>query len=150
MKLYTVAEARALLPRVIPVLESLRDAYVEMRAVQASVAALSRGASGDGHLLVDPEDGGHTAWRCSTGRCGRQRRRSTPGIEVKDLARGLIDFYHERRPRGLPSATSSASPPWPLARTRSRLRRPAAARWTDWRGRTPSIQCADQRQRHSA
>jgi len=33
MKLYTVAEARALLPRVIPVLESLREAYVEMRAV---------------------------------------------------------------------------------------------------------------------
>jgi hypothetical protein len=101
MKLYTVAEARALLPRVIPVLESLREAYVEMRAVQASVAALSRGASGDGHLLVDPwEDGRERRMETLDGQV-RQAAAALDswGIEVKDVARGLIDFYHEREGR---------------------------------------------------
>lgn len=101
MKLYSVAEARALLPRVIPVLESLRDAYVEMRAVQASVAAHSRGASGDGHLLVDPWDDGREQRMEALDRQLRQAAASLDGwgIEVKDLARGLIDFYHEREGR---------------------------------------------------
>ena len=54
MRLYTLAEADGLLPEVVPVLETLRDAYVELRAIQASVASQSRGASGDGHLLANP------------------------------------------------------------------------------------------------
>ena len=58
MRRYTLAEATALLPEVIPVLEGLRDAYLEVRAVQAAVSAQARGASGDGHLLADPCDEG--------------------------------------------------------------------------------------------
>ena len=98
MKLYTVSEARELLPRVIPVLESLRSAYIEMRAMQAAVAQHSRGASGDGHLLANPwEDGGEN--RMSE--LDRQLRRAASqldrwGIEVKDPEKGLVDFFHER------------------------------------------------------
>ncbi len=98
MKLYTVAEARALLPRVIPVLEALREAFVEMRAVQAAVAAQSRGASGDGHLLANPwrEDGENRMAELD-----RQLRRAASqldrwGIEVKDPEKGLVDFFHQR------------------------------------------------------
>ena len=101
MRLYSVAEARELLPRVVPVLESLREAYIEIRALQASVAAQSRGASGDGHLIADPwTDSGENRME----HLNREIRRAAAsldrwGIEVKDPEKGLIDFFHEREGR---------------------------------------------------
>jgi len=98
VKLYTVAEARELLPRVIPVLESLREAYLGIRAMQAVVAGQSRGASGDGHLLANPwaNDGENRMEDLDV----QLRRAATQldrwGIEIKDPDRGLIDFFHER------------------------------------------------------
>jgi len=99
MRLYTVAEARALLPRVVPVVQQLREAFLELRALQAAIEVHSRGASGDGNLLVDP-------WAASEGEnrvetLNRQLRQAASqlaqwGIEVKDPERGLIDFYHQR------------------------------------------------------
>jgi hypothetical protein len=101
MKHYSLEDAEALLPRVIPVLESLRDAYRELRALEASVAAQSRGASGDGNLLADP-------WEKAPAEGGNRlealhqqvRRAATQldgwGIELKDPDKGLIDFFHER------------------------------------------------------
>ncbi len=99
MRQYTVAEARALLPRVIPVVEKLRNAFLELRALQAAIEVHSRGATGDGHLLVDP-------WASSEGenrveQLNRELRQAANqlarwGIEVKDPERGLIDFYHQR------------------------------------------------------
>jgi hypothetical protein len=101
MKLYTLEEARLLLPQVIPVVEALRDAIIELRAVQASVAAHTRGASGDGHLMVDPwsekgenrvEDLNRTVQRAAA-------QLDRWEIEVKDPEKGLIDFFHERQAR---------------------------------------------------
>lgn len=98
MRLYTLAEADGLLPEVVPVLETLRDAYVELRAIQASVASQSRGASGDGHLLANPwETGGEDRMK----ELDRQLQRAATrldrwGIEVKDPERGLVDFFHQR------------------------------------------------------
>lgn len=99
MRLYTLEEARETLPRVIPVLERIRSAFVELRALQAATDAASRGASGDGHLLENP-------WEASAGKdraeqLNRQLRRGVGrlqqwGIELKDPEKGLIDFYHER------------------------------------------------------
>ena len=56
MRLYTVEEARTALPEVIDLVMELRDAFVELRALQATISTQSRGASGDGHLLADPWD----------------------------------------------------------------------------------------------
>lgn len=101
MRLYTLAEADGLLPEVVPVLETLRDAYVELRAIQSSVASQSRGASGDGHLLANPwETGGEDRMK----ELDRQLQRAATrldrwGIEVKDPERGLVDFFHQREGR---------------------------------------------------
>ena len=98
MRLYTEAEARALLPSLIPVVEELRDAYVKLRAIQAAIAADMRGARADGGLTADPwAEGGANELEAE----GRRLRIAGAkieqlGIEVKDPERGLIDFYSER------------------------------------------------------
>jgi hypothetical protein len=99
LKLYTLAETIELLPRVVPVVESLRAAFVALRDIQTTFAAHSRGASGDGHLLADPFDDGDGSNRIDE--LNRQLQRAAAqldrwGIEIKDPERGLIDFFHER------------------------------------------------------
>lgn len=99
MRLYSVAEASALLPKVIPVLEQLRDAFASLRAVRASIAADRRGSSGDGNLLTDAwdKDAIHNRVRPMEAALeAAEAQFLNWGIEVKDPARGLIDFYHER------------------------------------------------------
>jgi hypothetical protein len=98
MRLYTVEEARALLPEVIPVVEALRDAFVELRALQATVAAGKRGASGDGNLLANPweKDPENHAHALNTSARAAVERLAEWGVEVKDPERGLIDFYSRR------------------------------------------------------
>lgn len=101
MKLYTLEDARALLPQVIPVLERLRIAYTELRAAQAAVAAHSRGASADGSLIANPwEKGGEdTMGALSDNLQSAARRLDSWGIELKDPEKGLIDFFHRREGR---------------------------------------------------
>lgn len=98
MRLYTVEEARALLPQVIPVLEQMRDSFLHLRALQAASAADARGAMGDGHLVHSPlVTGGED-------RAEKHRRALSEAasqlevweIEVKDPEKGLIDFHHRR------------------------------------------------------
>ena len=99
MRLYTEAEARAILPTVIPVVEKLRTSFVELRALQAIIAAESRGASGDGNLLADPwaaQGGDNRAERLNRDLRSAAGQLGELGIEVKDPEKGLIDFYHRR------------------------------------------------------
>ena len=101
MKHYSLEEAADLLPRVIPVLEALRTAYVELRALEASVSAQRRTATGDGHILADPwEEGGrHGDNRLEVlGRAVREAAAQLDrwSIELKDPEKGLIDFFHVR------------------------------------------------------
>ena len=101
MRLYTVEEARAILPGVVETVAALRDAFVELRALQAAVEAQARGASGDGHLLADPFDGDGEN-RMEHLKAVVQRSAAAldrQGIEVKDPDRGLIDFFSEREGR---------------------------------------------------
>lgn len=101
MRLYTEAEARSLLPHIIPVVEQIQAAFVELRTINAAISVERRGASGDGHLVADAWEG---AGEPSTNRMeelGRKLREDiarldTWGVELKDPAKGLIDFYHER------------------------------------------------------
>ena len=102
MRLYTLEEASALLPQVIPVLESLRDAYVELRGLRAMTAAQARGASGDGNLLADPWEqpaGEDAAGAAAEVLEAAVRKLQGWEIELKDPERGLIDFHHEREGR---------------------------------------------------
>ena len=98
MRLYTLEEARALLSRVVPVVEELQEAFAGLRALQASIAAESRGASGDGNLLASPWDsaGENRIEQLSRRMRGAAARLEAWGIEVKDPERGLIDFYSQR------------------------------------------------------
>jgi hypothetical protein len=101
MRLYALEEARAMLPDVIPVVTRLRDAYLELRAISASVAAQRRGASGDGHLLADPwsEAGKDRVDVLNAAVHEAAKKLDAWGIEIKDPEKGLIDFYHEREGR---------------------------------------------------
>lgn len=99
MRMYTVTEARTLLPQVVPVLERLRDAFVRIRALEAAVAVDARGATGDGNLLTTPWE--HTSGDNLADTLERLMRGSVAkleqwGIELKDPEQGLIDFHHER------------------------------------------------------
>jgi hypothetical protein len=99
VRFYELDEAKLLLPRVIPVLEKLQAAYRELRALQASVAAESRGASGDGHLLVNPwaeEEGKDQGEALSATLQNAAAQLDRWGIELKDPEKGLIDFFHQR------------------------------------------------------
>jgi len=99
MRLYTEAEARAILPTVIPIVEKLSTSFVELRALQAIIAADSRGASGDGNLLADPwagEGGDNRAERLNRDLRSAAGQLGELGIEVKDPEKGLIDFYSRR------------------------------------------------------
>lgn len=87
-----------MLPRVIPVLEQLRDAFLHLRALQAATAAEARGAMGDGQLDADPfASRGKDrveAHRRALSQAAAQLERW--GIEVKDPEKGLVDFHCER------------------------------------------------------
>lgn len=99
MRLYTLEEAKALLPDLVPILVDIREAYLRLRALQAARGAEARAATADGHLLVDPFDA-----TAAPGEPERLEARIRSGIEtlaghgleLKDPARGLIDFFHER------------------------------------------------------
>ena len=102
MKFYTVDEATALLPELSLILEELRGAFLALRDIRVTMAAHSRGASADGHLLADPfeeREGVNPIERLQARLEGAVARLDRWGIEVKDPAKGLIDFFHEREGR---------------------------------------------------
>ncbi len=104
MKVYTVEEAAAVLPRVVSIVTELRDAFVALRNLQTTIEAHSRGAGGDGNLLADPFANGKGDNEIEKLNMRVQRAASLLerlGVEVKDPERGLIDFVHEREGRNV-------------------------------------------------
>jgi hypothetical protein len=101
VRLYTLDEARATLPDIIPILEGLRQAFLELRAIEAARAAAARAATADGHALAAPFAEDDTdpaeALRATIRRSAEALERR--GIELKDPARGLIDFLHRHEGR---------------------------------------------------
>ena len=98
VRLYTLDEAQAILPAVLPVLERLRKAFTELRTLQASVEASRRGSAADGALTADPwSPGGENRMEQLNARVRAEASRLDAwGIEVKDPATGLIDFRSRR------------------------------------------------------
>ena len=100
-RLYTLDEAEALLPRLIPILEAIRDAQREHGEAQATIEELQRAIGSNGH--------GVKADRVAEAR-DRMRRTSEVlrervgeldalGVELKDPSTGLIDFRARRQGR---------------------------------------------------
>lgn len=99
MRLYTLDEARAILPDVIPVLEQLRLAYVELRAIRALRAVTAERTSGDGNLIETSAESASSNERVEALTDALQQATDlleARGILLKDPERGLIDFYHQR------------------------------------------------------
>ena len=96
MRFYGLEEARDLLPQVIPVLERLQSAFLRLNRGHAG-PDLGSASKTNGHGL-SPQ---HPF-------ADEERRELTEtiqectdlleawGIQLKDPARGLIDFYHDR------------------------------------------------------
>src|SRR5581483_8127719 len=88
---WTVDEARAALPEVIALLQRLRDALTRQAAAgSAAVAAPGARTSVNGHGASRPDDPVHEAARLL-------ERINAMGVQVKDVAAGLIDFPHLRQ-----------------------------------------------------
>ena len=98
VRLFTLEEAQALLPVVVPVLERLRNAFTELRTLQAAVEASRRGSAADGALTADPwSAAGENRMEQLNARVRAEASRlDVWGIEVKDPATGLIDFRSRR------------------------------------------------------
>jgi hypothetical protein len=100
VRLYTVEEAREALPVVRPLLQDLVEATAEVHRLQAVVTATRRASLADGNLVADAmdetpeEDSPLMVAQVAARRCMSEL--AEMGIEVKDPARGLIDFYHRR------------------------------------------------------
>jgi hypothetical protein len=97
-RLFTVAEANALLPSLIPVLEALRARKADLDTVRTALANLTPAMRENGHGLetVELERRVHLLIR----EIGELARRiTTHGVELKDLDQGLIDFPARRAGR---------------------------------------------------
>lgn len=83
-RLFTVEEANALLPEIVPLLESLRDSQRAMAERQDEVLSSSTG-NGGGSAGKEFLEASQTAGRALAEITGH-------GIEVRDPDTGLIDF----------------------------------------------------------
>jgi hypothetical protein len=98
-RLYTVEEASALLPSLVPVLQRIQAAVGQLRLLRAAIDADRRGATGDGALDASPWDTTDNRDRLrALERALSEGIAAMEGwdIEIKDPDRGLIDFHHER------------------------------------------------------
>ena len=97
-RLFSVAEANALLPELIPVLERLRLAKAALDDAHASLARLTPAMRGNGHAATAAELEGRI--RELAGEIGEGIAAVVGrGVEVKDLDHGLIDFPSPREGR---------------------------------------------------
>lgn len=93
-RLFTLAEAEALLPRLVPVLERMRDAHAAVEQREGEIATLLDRTRHNGH--------GVDVMALAAARAARDQalqalrvgaiELDALGIELKDPATGLIDF----------------------------------------------------------
>jgi hypothetical protein len=99
MRRYTTEEANGLLAQILPVLQRLRIAVIELRTIRAGSSVDGRGASADGAAVETPSrenaDGRIVELTGSIQDCVDLLEGW--GVLLKDPERGLIDFYHDRR-----------------------------------------------------
>lgn len=94
---WTLAEARAALPEVVALLTQLQTLLQEQQAAQGAAGMREAPAGTDGPLRSVNGHGsaiGPTRYECEAQRV--LERLDALGVQVKDLAAGLVDFPHLR------------------------------------------------------
>ena len=100
-RLFTLAEAEALLPQVIPILEAIRDARRAMAAAEGELDKLLGPTRSNGHG-VDParlEESRAATMRAMAELRAKSAELDALGVELKDPDTGLIDFQSRRQGR---------------------------------------------------
>lgn len=97
-RLYTPAEANEALPRVRPIVAALRRAVAEVREADPAVQAFVARASASGGTQPTPaERVARRRYRDGEEAAGQALRELQDlGVQVKDAARGLVDFLSLR------------------------------------------------------
>jgi len=94
MKLFTISEANAILPSIIPKLESIRSLYTNVEALRDAARAAASASNFGGGM-----EGG-TTYVNTLYKIGKLTTELYDlGIEIKDHTRGLIDFPSMRGDR---------------------------------------------------
>lgn len=99
-RVFTLAEARAMLPRVEALLAEVQATRAAIGEQQALIQAVRRSATGDGSAVQN----GTGALERRLREMARQLRASVEaitelGVQIKDLDRGLVDWVAEREGR---------------------------------------------------
>ncbi|HEU0113837.1 MAG TPA: DUF2203 domain-containing protein [Thermomicrobiales bacterium] len=97
-RLFTLAEANALLARLAPLLTRLRSEKAALDDARARLARLAPSMRGNGHAAEAMELEGQIDHYARTLAAG-MREVVGQGIELKDIDRGLIDFPSAREGR---------------------------------------------------
>jgi hypothetical protein len=97
-RLFTVEEANALLPSLIPMLETLRRQKAELDEARLALARLTPAMRGNGHGAAAVELERRFRDLANEITLG-VRSILAQGVEVKDLDQGLIDFPSPRGDR---------------------------------------------------
>jgi hypothetical protein len=95
MKLFTVEDANALLPTVREIVRKVQRAYARVSASQESARLAAVGATRGGGGM----EGGSAYVLALTALAESSGQLETLGVQIKDYARGLIDFPAMREGR---------------------------------------------------
>ena len=87
MKLFTIEQANSLIPKLEPMLESIRSLYADVDGMREGARAASAASEFGGGMA------GGTRYVDALYRIGKLTTEiSEMGVEMKDYTRGLIDF----------------------------------------------------------
>jgi hypothetical protein len=99
-RLYTLDEAEALLPSLIPILEAIRAAHQELTEAVGDSTRLEEPIASNGHVKAEPLAEARQAQdRARAVLRERAAELNELGVELKDLSTGLIDFRARREGR---------------------------------------------------
>jgi hypothetical protein len=97
-KLYSVAEANALLPEITDLLRALQQQVAALAEIETELKEHRKLIQSNGHGAETDGLGAQAHKLQERVRTGLERLHDLD-IELKDLQMGLIDFYHEREGR---------------------------------------------------
>lgn len=95
-RLFTLEEARALLPTVRQIINEIHQAKTDLDVASAELERLMSLTSGNGHLAADIASTRENVQTAATRLQGSIDELDGLGVELKGLDDGLVDFRSER------------------------------------------------------